>query len=178
MQEVFGHLAGSIEVPVGHARREIATFIRDSTPGCSVTTELAQQSMQRCHVVQDRRVSHGTKMKNGSRTIGVPNPLHFPGQGFQCLVPGNPGKFAGTSRSCPLERIEKTVRCINALAVGMTSGTRERFLLIIGLEPDDSVSPDMHLDGAGAAAVATADGADSLYFIGLIWAHLVPDFPL
>jgi len=116
-------------------------------------------------MVQGMWVAHGAEVKDGGIAIRSFDPLHFLGYGFQRFVPGNPGEFASTPGSGPLKRVEKPVGGIDTLTVGMASGTHAGAPFpIIGLNPHNLVSPNVHIHFAVATAVAITDGTNYLFF--------------
>jgi hypothetical protein len=108
-------------------------------------------------------------MENGGITISGFDALHLPGHGLQGLLPGNPGKLTLAPDSRPFQGIKKPVRGIDPLTVGMAPGAHPGPAFpLLGLYPDDALSPDVDLHFTGTAAVTAADGPDDLFFLAFL----------
>jgi hypothetical protein len=95
----------------------------DETPGSGISSKLAEQSMKGSHMMQGMRIAHGTEVEDSGIAVSAFDALHFSGNSFQGLVPGNAGKLAGPSGPGPFERVKKPVRGIDPLSVGVPPGT-------------------------------------------------------
>jgi hypothetical protein len=131
--------------------------------------------MKSAHVMQVMTIGHGAKMKKSGVAISFPDPFHFTCNGFQCLIPRDPGKFTDTSFPRPLKRIKETVGSVNPLSVGAASQASPRpctVIIVIVLDSYDPPPLDMHFQFAKAAAVAVADRSDDLFSLILAWVHI------
>jgi hypothetical protein len=130
--------------------------------------------MNSAHMVNIMVIGHGTEVEKSGVTIGLFDPFHFTGHGFQGFVPGDPFKFTPASFPGPLQRIKETVGRVKPLAVSPSPGAPPgccAVIIIIILDPNNSPVFNMHLHFAKAAAVAIANGADDLFGFVLTWGH-------
>ena len=130
--------------------------------------------MKSAHMVQIMIIGHGAKVEKSGITIGLFNPFHFTGHGFQGLIPGNPFKFTPASFSGSFQWEKEPVRGVKPLAVGPSSGASPgcgAVIVIIILDPDDPPVFNMDLHFTEAAAVAVANGANDLFGFVLVWVH-------
>jgi hypothetical protein len=94
--------------------------------------------------------------ENGGVSIGLLDPIHLGGYGFQSFIPRYPLEFAFSPGACPFHGVLEAIWLIDKLPISAASQACPELLRlwrIIALNPDNHPVLDMKLQRTSATAI-------------------------